>query len=202
MINEFYFLSELYDDIYCWLATNTPGERVIKRYFVKKNKKVWDRIRDKFIELESKSDLSLLEKDFLKCKYIGKAYRKIRCQKKHGGYVYSINCYQSCSKTLRGLKHVSMCGDVVLIELFSNKYSYSIDIIELLMFMCKNGLIVYKDEFEKNFRDIERLNRYIDEEEVIVVISKDNIKKISMRNFETGFSLSVDKEEWFRDTLN
>lgn len=202
MINDFYFLSELYDDIYCWLAVNTPGERVVKSYFAKKNKTVWNRIRDKFIELERKNELSLIEKDFLRCKYVGKAYRKIRCCKKCNGYVYPINCYQSCSKTIRGLKHVSMCGDVVLIELFSSKCSYSIDVIELLMFMFKNRLIIYKDEFDKNFRDIERLNRYIDEEEVVVVISKNNIKNVSIRNFETGLLLPVDKEQWFRDTLN
>ena len=76
MINEFYFLSELYDDIYCWLAANTPGEHITKNYFIKNNKKLWNRIRDKFIELEGKSDLSLLEKDFLKCKYIEKHIEK------------------------------------------------------------------------------------------------------------------------------
>ena len=201
-MNEFNFLSELYDDIYCWLATNTPGERSTKGYFKNKDKKIWNRIRNKLIELEKRNNITKVEKEFLKCKYVGKAYRKIHYFKKRHGQVCLLNCYQSCSKTIKGLKNVSIHGDVVFVELFANEYSYAIDVYNLLMFMIKYNLIVYKDEFEKKYHNVLNLEGYINEEEVVVVLSADNVRNISVRNFETGLILALDKTKWYRNNLN
>ena len=141
-MSEFRFLTYLYNDIYLWLASSTPGEHVTKGYFKDKDKKVWNRIKNKFIELEKKKELSELEKEFLNCKYVGKAYRIIHYYKRRNGQVYPIDCYQSCSKTINGVKKVNLYGDVTLIELLSSEYSYSIDLFKLLEFMVKNKLII------------------------------------------------------------
>ena len=77
-MNGFEFLTDIYDDLYLWLSSNTPGECVTKGYFKNKDKKVWDKIINKIKELESKNYLTEVEKDFLKCKYIGKSFRVIR----------------------------------------------------------------------------------------------------------------------------
>ena len=201
-MNEFEFLSEMYIPIFNWLAGNTPGERNTKGYFKKYDKNVWNKIRKKIIEIESKKEKTYLEKEFLKCKYIGKVYRKIPFRKRRKGYVYPINHYQSCSKSLNGLNEVSIHGDIILIELFSSDISYSIDIIRLLKFMFRNNLIRYKDEFEEYFNNIGRLERYIDEEEVIVVISRNHIMNMTIRNFKKNLCIQVDKEKWYRTTID
>lgn len=200
-MNEFRFLTYLYNDIYLWLASSTPGEHVTKEYFKEKDKKLWNQIKDKFIELEKKKELSELEKEFLNCKYVGKAYRIINYYKRRNGHVYPIDCYQSCSKSINGIKNVGLHGNVILIELVSSKYSYSIDLFKLLEFMVKNKLIIYKDEFELNQRNIRNLESYYDEEEVLVVLSKDNIKNISVQNFKNNSNISLEKNKWYRNSF-
>lgn len=193
-------MTELYDDIFCWLAANTPGEIRSKSFFKNYEKNVWNLIKNKFIELEHKAVLSNIQKEFLKCRYVGPAYRKICYRNRRKGQVYLINCYQSCSKTLNGLKNVSIHGDAILIQLFSRKESHSIDIIKLLLFMKKYNLIQYKDEFETNFRNINSLTRYIQEEEIVIVLSEENIKNISVIN-RNGLIMPLEKKQWYRNTL-
>lgn len=201
MMEDFAFLGELYEDIYCWLASNTPGEYITEGYFKNKDKRVWSKIIDKFKALESKCDLSDLEKNFLKCKYVGKAFRILRYHERRKGYVYPINCYQSCSKSLKGIENVELHGDVILIELFSSNNSYSIDLFKILKFMIKNRLIVYKDDFDKNYRNISNLENYYDEEEVLVIISKENIKRVSIHNFQNKYDKEIDRNKWLRNNM-
>ena len=200
-MNEFNFLIGLYDDIYSWLATNTPGEYITKGYFKNKDKKVWNKIANKFKELESKEILSDIEKDFLNCKYIGRAFRIIRYHERRNGHVYPIKCYQACSKNLRGIKNIKLHGDVILIELYSSNKSYSIDLFKLLEFMIKNGLIINNDKCYTNYRNISNLEKYYDEEEVVVIISEENIKNVSIHNFEKGTFKELDRNKWFRNDM-
>jgi len=200
-MNEFKFLSELYEDIYCWLASNTPGEYVTKQYFKNIDKKVWSKIANKFKELEAKKFLSDAEKEFLDCKYVGKAYRIISYYRRRKGHVYLINYYQSCSKSLNGIENVKLHGNVILIELFSSDKSYSIDLFKVLEFMIKNKLIIYKDEFDINHRNVLNLEKYYNEEEVLVIISKENIKDISIHDFKNDEFRKLEKNKWFRNNM-
>lgn len=201
-MNEFSFLTDLYENIYDWLANATPGEHNCKRYFSFYDKKVWNIIKQKMVELEALDRLSKIQKEFLSCKYIGTAYRKINYRKKRKGHVYLTNSYQSCSKTITGLNNVNISGDVILIEMETKEESYAIDVMKLLIFMCKYNLIIYKDEFVYNFKQVNRLEKYYEEEEVVIPINEENIKNICIKNFDTGKVLKLDKENWYRNTFS
>lgn len=200
-MNDFDFLTDLYEDLYLWLSSNTPGEYVTKGYFKKKDKKVWDKIIEKIKELESKKHLTEVEKNFLRCKYIGKSYRVIRYNERSKGHIYLLNCYQSCSKTISGIDNVKLHGDVILIELFSSKQSYSIDLFKILEFMIKHRLILYKDEFDKKHRNVLSLEYYYDEEEVLVKINAENIRNVYIYNSQSKICKDLDRNKWFRSNM-
>ena len=200
-MNGFDFLTDLYEDLYLWLSSNTPGEYVTKGYFKNKDKKVWDKIINKMKELESKSYLNEVEKEFLGCKYIGKSYRVIRYNERRKGHIYLLNCYQSCSKTISGIDNVKLHGDVILIELFSSKQSYSIDLFKILEFMIKHRLILYKDEFDINHRNVLSLEKYYEEEEVLVKINEENIRNVYIYNSQSEICKELDRNKWFRSNM-
>ena len=200
-MNGFEFLTDIYDDLYLWLSSNTPGEYVTKGYYKNKDKKVWDKIINKIKELESKNYLTEVEKDFLKCKYIGKSFRVIRYHERRNGHIYLLDCYQSCSKTLSGIDNVKLHGDLILIELFSSEQSYSIDLFKILEFMIKNRLIVYKDEFDINYRNVLNLENYYDENEVLVKINLENIRNVSIYNSKSKVHKKLDRNKWFRNNM-
>lgn len=64
-MNEFYFLTDLYENIYDWLANATPGEHKCKSYFSFYDKKVWNIIKQKMVELEAQDRLLKIQKEFL-----------------------------------------------------------------------------------------------------------------------------------------
>ena len=200
-MNEFEFLSDLYEELYLWLASKTPGEHTTKGYFKNTDKKVWNKIINKIKELESKSYLNDVEKEFLKCKYIGKSYRVIRYNERRKGNIYLLDCYQSCSKTISGIDNVKLHGDVILIELFSSKQSYSIDLFKILEFMIKHRLILYKDEFDINHRNVLSLENYYDEEEVLVKINEENIRNVCIYNSQSKIYKELDRNKWFRSNM-
>lgn len=200
-MNDFGFLTDLYEELYLWLSSNSPGEYVTKGYFKSKDKKVWDKIINKIKELESKSYLNDVEKDFLNCKYVGKSYRVIRYNERRKGHIYLLDCYQSCSKTISGIDNVKLHGDVILIELFSSKQSYSIDLFKILEFMIKHRLILYKDEFDINHRDVLSLENYYDEEEVLVKINEENIRNVYIYNSQSKICKELDRNKWFRSNM-
>lgn len=197
-MEEFIFLADLYKEIYYWLAGKTPGEHTCISYFIYYDKNVWEKIKSKIIELENKNNLSILEKEFIKCKYEGKAYRVINYNSRNKGHVCITNTYQSCSKDIDGVKNVNVYGDKILIELIARKESYAIDIFKLLSFMIKNQII--------NIQDMERCNilnleKYLCEKEVIVPLIKENIVNVSVVNFTKGTSKNILKNQWFRRKL-
>ena len=200
-MNEFEFLSDLYEELYLWLASKTPGEHTPKGYFKNTDKKVWNKIIKKIKELESKSYLNDVEKDFLNCKYIGKSYRVSRYNERRKGHICLLDCYQSCSKTLSGIDNVNLHGDVILIELFSSKKSYSIDLFKVLEFMIKYGLIIYKDEFDINHRNVLSLENYYEEEEVLVKINEENIRNVYIYNSQSKTCKELDRNKWFRSNM-
>lgn len=200
-MNGFEFLADIYDDIYLWLSSNTPGEYVTKGYFKNKDKKVWDKIIEKIKELESKNCLTKIERDFLKCKYIGKSFRVIKYHERRNGHIYLLGCYQSCSKTLSGIDNVKLHGNVILIELSSSEQSYSIDLFKVLEFMIKYRLVVYKDEFDKNYRNVLDLESYYEEEEVLVKINEENIRNVCIYNSQSKDYKELDRDKWFRSNM-
>ena len=46
-----------------------------------------------------------IEKEFMKCKYEGSAYRVINYRHRRKGHVCVTNTYQSCSKDIKGVKN-------------------------------------------------------------------------------------------------
>ena len=198
MINEFAFLKEIYEKIYNWLAGTTPGEHAYIRYFKKYDKEVWNKIKEKMIELENKSRLSKIEKEFMKCKYEGSAYRVINYRHRRKGHVCVTNTYQSCSKDIKGVKNVNLYGKRILIELNSTKDAYAIDVFKLLCFMIKNEIIDIKDMERCNIYNLEK---YICEKEVVVPITQKNIVNISVIDLKNNISKKILPNEWFRKNL-
>lgn len=198
MIEEFNFLTDIYKKIYYWLAGTTPGEHTSIRYFKHYDKEVWNKIKDKIIEIENKSRLSKIEKEFLKCKYEGNAYRVINYNSRKKGQVCVTNTYQSCSKDIKGVKNVNLYGDRTLIELNSTKDTYAIDIFKLLSFMIKNEIIDIRDMEHCNIHSLER---YLCEKEVVVPITKKSIVNVGVIDFKNNLSKKILPNEWFRKNL-
>ena len=92
-MKEFYFLAELYNKIYYWLVGTTPGEHTCISHYKKYDKEVWLQIKNKISELENKQKLTFYEKEFIKCKYIGDAYRVIKYNSRNKGHVCTTNSY-------------------------------------------------------------------------------------------------------------
>ena len=197
-MEQFIFLADLYKDIYFWLAGITPGEHTCITHYKNYNKKVWEKIKNKIIELENKKCLTSYEKEFLKCKYIGNAYRVIAYNFRNQGHVCEVNYYQSCSKNIKAVKNVKIHGEKILIELKAKQDSYAIDIFELLIFMIKNEIIRLQDFKKYNFLNLEI---YECEKEVVLPITNDNIVNISIVNFEENKKIDLEKSKWFRNRL-
>ena len=197
-MEEFSFLADLYKDIHFWLSGITPGEYTCISRYKKYDKDVWNIIKNKIIELENKKELTTYEKDFLKCKYTGNAYRVINYNPRKHGYVYAFGCYQSCSKTLSEVKNVGVYGEKILIELIAKHDAYAIDMFELLCFMVKNEIIRFEDVITHNLSTLER---YECEGEVIVPLDKSNIKNVKVVNFEQGIEKELEPSKWYRNNL-
>lgn len=198
MKEDFVFLSKIYKDIYIWFATKTPGDIICLSFFKRYDKDVWEKVKNKIIELENKIQLSKIEKEFIKCKYEGNAYRVINYFSRRKGHVFKANTYQSCSKDIDSVKKISIHGDKILMELKASKEMYAIDLMMLLRFMIKNELINIED---MKFYSFFNLEKYIDEKEVIVPISDKSIVNISVVNFEKGTYTEIPQNQWFRNTL-
>jgi len=196
MLEDYKFLSNIYKDIYSWITCNTPGEIRKLKHFQYYDENVWKIIQKKIIDVELKKHLTIMDQEFIKCRYHNNGFRIMPYTKRKKGQVYITNCFQSCSKTECGLKQVSnMHGDLVFIELIADKDEYSIDIFELLCFMIKYHLIKYENCYLCHPRNLEK---YEKEEEVLIRISKDNIKKISVVNYDENTYHELSKEEWYR----
>lgn len=68
--------------------------------------------------------------------------------------------------------------------------------------MCKYNLIIYKDELVYNFKQVNRLEKYYKEEEVVIPINEENIKNVCVKNFDTGKVLKLDKGNWYRNNFS
>jgi len=197
-IEQFFFLFDLYEELYDWLATRTPLNHAYKTTFKFYNDRIWKKLNDKIEELEIKESLNDLEKDFLKCKYKGKAYRIINYSNRKKGHIYPIEFCQSCSKTLKGINKVKNCGEVLLIELKAELKA--IDVFELLMFMYANGLINDKNEGE--YRSFQNLKRYLNEEEIVMPMNKENILDVSVYDlYNNKVICKINRENWFRNNM-
>ena len=199
MLNDYKFLSNIYKDIYSWIVCNTPGEPRKLKHFKYYNENVWKIIQKKIINVESKNHLTIMDNDFIKCRYHSNGFRIMPYAKTKKGQVYISNFFQSCSKSEYGLKQVNnMHGDLVLIELITDKDEYSIDIFELLCFMVKYHLIKEEDCY---LCPPGNLEKYVKEEEILIRIGKDNIKKISVVNYDETTYHELSKEEWYRKKM-
>ena len=198
MIEDFKFLTELYAEIYDWITTHTPGKHRGISVFEYYNKQVWDKIRNKFVELESKKSLSKIEQEFLKCRYVGIAYRVMEYCPRKKGYIYTNCLYQSCCKNLDAVKKINVLGDRILIKLKTTKQIYAIDIFELLIFMLKHQLINKQDILQ---RRLEQLLMYEEEKEIVVPILKNSIINVFIVNSEFKVLKEINSEQWFRDKI-
>ena len=199
MLNDFNFLSDIYKEIYSWIACNTPGEYRGIRHFKNYDKNVWGSIKYKIKELEKNNKLTDLEKEFLKCKYVGSGYRDFCYEKRKNGQVYITNTYQSCSKSEQGVKNVTnLHGELVLIKLNAYEEQYAIDVFELLCFMYKNKLINIEDF---KYYNPKQLVKYEKEEEVLIPITENTIMNISIVNYEQNEYKELLREKWFRNSI-
>ena len=197
-IEQFLFLFDLYEDLYDWIATRTPLNYSCKSTFKYYHKNVWEKLKNKIDELQKRENLNDLEKDFLDCIYKGKAYRIMNYSRRNKGHIYPMEYFQSCSKTMNGIKKVKNVGEVLLIELEAT--SYGIDIFKLLEFMCGCGLINYKNEGE--YRCFQNLERYINEEEIVIPITQENILKVSAINLLDNKKIcDINEANWFRNSM-
>lgn len=197
-IEQFFFLFDLYEYLYDWLATRTPLNPSYKKTFKFYNDKIWEKLKNKIEELENRENLNKIEQYFLECRYKGKAYRIINYSERRKGHVYPIQYCQSCSKTLEGINNVKNCGKVLLIEL--NTKEIAIDIFKLLMFMYVNGLINKKNEGE--YRSFQKLEKYLNEEEVVMPMNKENISNLSVFDLNDKKKIcNIDKKYWFRNDM-
>lgn len=200
-MDDFSFLIDIYHDVYSWLAATTPGEIPYLSVYKKYDKKVWQKIRNKFMELDNKKDMNNIEKEFIKCRYVGTAYRVLRYNSKRKlGEVYPIRYYQSCSKTIKGINEVPLCGNRILVTLLIKKEYCAIDIFKLLEFMIKYSLIP-KDRYTIRFCNIYNLERYEKEEEIVVPLLKEYINNISLIDKDGKIIKQIEKEKWFRHKL-
>jgi hypothetical protein len=197
-MEQFNFLADLYKDIFFWISRITPGEHTCISRFKKYDKKVWIKIKNKIVDLENKNSLTTDEKEFLKCKYVGKAYRVITYNSRNRGHVYIVNNYQSFSKNIQAVKNVKVYGNKILIEINANKYSYAIDIFELLQFMIKKEIIRLEDFKKYNFLELEE---YKCEKEVVVPLIEENVININIVNFEENKKIDLSKSKWYRNGL-
>lgn len=199
MLTDFNFLSDIYIELYNWIVCNTPGEYRGIRHFKNYDKNVWKPIKYKIQELEKNNKLTDLEKEFLKCKYVGSGYRVFCYDKRKKGQVYIINTYQSCSKSEQGVKNVTnLHGELVLIQLYAYEEQYAIDVFELLCFMYKNKLINIED---CKCYDPKRLVNYEKEEEVLIPITGNTIRNIYIVNYEKNEYRELLNEKWFRKSI-
>lgn len=199
MLNDFNFLSDIYKEIYSWIACNTPGEHRGISHFKNYDKNVWGSIKYKIKELEKNNKLTDLEKEFLKCKYVGSGYRVFCYEKRKNGQVYINNTYQSCSKSEQGVKNVTnLHGELVLIKLNAYEEHYAIDVFELLCFMYKNKLINIEDF---KYYNPKQLVKYEKEEEVLIPITENTITNISIVNYEQNEYKELLREKWFRNSI-
>lgn len=198
-MEDFKFLNNLYEDLYLWLTFKTPGSDSTISRFKYYDKNVWLPIKNKIIELEQNRNLNKLEMEFLKCRYTGKAYRAMYYNSRERGYVCPIERYQSCSKTIEGIKALKLTGENILIELDVTKELVAIDVFELLCFMVENKLVRYTDK-------LENLLRYQEEEEVAIPMYEQAIKKISVVDFSDNNNILenskiIEKDKWFRNKI-
>ena len=167
------------------------------------DKNVWLPIKNKIIELDKKKKLNKLELDFIKCRYTGKAYRAIDYSPRAKGYVYPIERYQSCSRTINGIKALKLTGENILIELDVTKELVAIDVFELLCFMVENKLVSQKDNMQYRLKN---LLTYEEEEEVAIPMYEFAIKKIRLVDFSDKNciledSKLIEKDKWFRNKI-
>ena len=202
-MEDFKFLTNLYEDLYLWLTVKTPGSHSTISRFKYYDNNVWLPIKNKIIELDQKKKLNKLEFEFLKCRYTGKAYRTIDYSSRARGYVYPLEMYQSCSKTIDGIKALKLTGKNILIELDVTKELVAIDVFELLCFMVKNKLVSQNNNLQYNLKN---LLRYEDEEEVAIPMYEYAIKNISLVDFSNKDnrlekSKLIEKDKWFRNKI-
>ena len=199
-MEEFKFLTNLYEDLYLWLTVKTPGSRSTISRFNYYDKNVWLPIKNKIIELDKKKKLTKLELQFLKCRYTGNAYRAIDYSSRVKGHVCPTEKYQSCSKTIKGIKALKLTGKNILIELDATKELVAIDVFELLCFMLENKLVRQKERLQHELRT---LLKYEEEEEVAIPMYKYAIKNISVVDalFKAYNSFVSDKIEDFNSSF-
>ncbi len=200
-MEDYSFLIDIYRDLYSWLAATTPGEMPYIRVYKYYDKKVWQKVKSKLVELDNKKNINNIEKEFIKCRYVGTAYR-VLCynSKRKLGEIYPISYYQSCSKTKKGIKEVPLCGNRILVKLSIKKKYYAIDIFKLLEFMVKYNLIP-KDRDMFQFYNIYNLERYEKEEEVVVPLLKEYINNVLLIDKNGETIKQIEKEKWFREKL-
>lgn len=190
----FLFLSELFADIYSWLASKTPGGYSRISEFKYYDENVWSIIKNKIIELDNKKYLTLIEKEFLKCKYVGDVFRVLDYNAKRKGHVLPIKYHQSCSKDMDGITNVNLYGKKLLVKLFANDEIFGIDIFELLCFMIKYKIIIVDDR-------VKSLLRYEDEKEVVLPVCDKTIVGIDIINNENEIIGLLPREMWYRKSM-
>ena len=198
MIEEYKDLANVYKIIYKWLVVKTPGENPGIASYKYYDKLAWNIVRELIIKTEKKENLTNEEREFLRCKYQGKAYRIIEYNPKNKGHICITKTYQSCSRDIEGIKMVPLYGNKLLIELIAIEDTYAIDVFELLCFMIKNELIDFNDMQNYNIKNLER---YENEREVVIPMTKNNIVNVSVIDSNGNQIEIIPREKWFRESL-
>lgn len=177
IINSVFTDSEAYDlycHIYKWLTAYTPGEMGYIPRYRRYQKEAWDIVFQKLNECKDKKTLKSFKKFSI---YSGVIYRvhNYYGTRKRKGYIKEISNYcVSWSKSIEGIKNVSVHGKCLLIE---GKTSEGIDTFGLLEYLLRHN-----KHFIPRDKPAEALLRYEDEAEILYPIRFEDINKVTIIN--------------------
>jgi hypothetical protein len=165
--------NSIYDKLYDWLASYTPGGRCNISKLRKYHKEVWGPIIETIERLSNKPDLSYEEQVFLRTvTYNGSIFRIQQYNPKNKGYICENEFYQSWSRNIDGIDKVSNLSGTVL--LIVGDAVNGIDVFGLLCFLVEYQKIVP----EYWFREPKYLCQYEKEKEITYPIHFVSIKEI------------------------
>lgn len=192
----------MYNDLYDWIASHTPGSRCYKSELKEYQKNIWSPVTQLINQLENKEYLDSEEKEFLDLvHYTGEIFRIQNYNPRNRGYICETEFCQSWSYDLSGVTEVpNISGEVLLIIA---KTDMGINLFGLLKYLLKYNPIAIRSKF----KDIRNLLRYELENEVVYPIQIKNIKNVVSVDKKHIYELDkykkdIPKEKWVRKTIN
>ena len=192
---------KMYEDLFDWIYSYTPGGICYKSKLKKYQKELWNPIINIINRLSNKVELNKEEEDFLRLvSYSGPIYRIQNYNSRKRGYLCELGYYQSWSKSIEGVSSVSnLSGEVLLVI---GEVVNGINLFGFIEFIIENKCITRPSYA----RRIEQLLIYEKEEEIVYPIELENVSNLvvvnrdKIHNWEK-YSINISKEKWKRNSL-